>query len=78
MEHVLGDLVKYDGPEDREVYVYTNMPETGRVISAKVLQFVRPWVAPSGMVEREMPPDMYRVFNPPKWKERWIGPCRRP
>lgn len=70
VEYLLGDLASYDGPEDREVYVHATMPQTGRVVSARVLQFVKPWIAPNGLVQMEMPPELYRVFNPPKWKER--------
>jgi hypothetical protein len=72
VEYLLGDLASYDGPDDGEVYVHATMPQTGRVVSARVLQFVEPWIAPNGLVQMEMPPDVYRVFNPPKWKERWV------
>ncbi len=70
IEHQLGDLSTYDGPEDREVFLHVTMPDTGRTVSARVLQFIKPARTPQGWPQKEMPPALYRVFHPQEWKER--------
>ena len=65
-EHHLGELAKYDGPHDREVVVFVNVPGENRTVGAKIVQFIDPdWRAPTGWKPAPLPPDLYRVLNPP-------------
>jgi hypothetical protein len=66
VEHHLGALSAYDGPVDREVATFVTVPGTGQTVGARIVQFVDPKSrAPLGWKSRALPPDLYRVLNPP-------------
>lgn len=66
IEHQLGELASYDGAPDSEVVLHVTMPDSQRVVAAKVLQFVKPGRAPAGWKQVPMSPDLYWVLNPPE------------
>ncbi len=66
VEHHLGELSSYDGPPDREVATFVTVPGTRQTVGARIVQFVdADGRAPLGWKPSVLPPDLYRVLNPP-------------
>lgn len=65
--HLMGELASYDGPADRDPAIFVDVPGTGEVVGAKIVQYVDPApFGPYGWKNHPMPADMYWVFNPPQ------------